>query len=429
MLNNQDHPVTTTPQTLQKLQAAGVLNQQIDPLKLQGFGQTNQDTHNSTPWFLQIILGISGLLAGVLLVIFLVLLLFNSFNESPLSLVIGATLLGSSAAMFNLASSKGQLSKEQLANASISKEPPTKAESSSQNTFLTSLAFSLSMAGQIFVTAGLVMADTYEPIIAGLMMLLQLALLALLPNFLHRLFSSFFALSCMIWLLSYYHAPEVGAGLLALITSVCLLQRYELASFAPAKRAHTVLALSQIMGYASAFILLLISVYFISAEYGHDIIRYSEGYDSFYYYHYPLAQGLLLLASLYAVHLILRRYQMTLLLPAGLVIITAISVMAVISVYVSGLLAASLVIVIAIANAQRILAALGVSALVGYVFWYYYQLDTSLLIKSASMLAVAIGLLLIRWLVVKTYFAQPVNQSTNDQKINNGSDTNQREVH
>ncbi|MDO5769885.1 MAG: DUF4401 domain-containing protein, partial [Psychrobacter sp.] len=296
------------------------------------------------------------------------------------------------------------------AKASLSKEPPNgtaiKAASSNQNTFLTSLAFSLSIAGQVFAAIGLAMAETYEPLMAGLMMLLQLALLALIPNFLHRLFSSFFALSCLMWLLSYYHAPEVSAGLLALITSVCLLQRYELASFAPAKRSYTVLMLSQIMGYASAFMLLVISVYFISAEYGHDIVRYSEDYDSFYFYHYPLAQGLLLLASLYAAHLILRRYQMTLWSPAGLVIITTITVMAVISVYVSGLLAASLVIVIALANAQRILAALGVSALVGYVFWYYYQLDTSLLVKSASMLAVATGLLLIRWLVVKTYFAQ-----------------------
>ena len=405
MFSNQAHQAMTTTQALQKLQAAGLLNHQIDALKLRALEQHKPETHDSTPWFLQVFLGISGLVAGILLVAFLALLLFTSYDESAISLVLGAILIIAGVVMFNVAPSK-----RPLAKASLSKEPPNgtaiKAASSNQNTFLTSLAFSLSIAGQVFVAIGLAMAETYEPLMAGLMMLLQLALLALIPNFLHRLFSSFFALSCLMWLLSYYHAPEVSAGLLALITSVCLLQRYELASFAPAKRSYTVLMLSQIMGYASAFMLLVISVYFISAEYGHDIVRYSEDYDSFYFYHYPLAQGLLLLASLYTAHLILRRYQMTLWSPAGLVIITTITVMAVISVYVSGLLAASLVIVIALANAQRILAALGVSALVGYVFWYYYQLDTSLLVKSASMLAVATGLLLIRWLVVKTYFAQ-----------------------
>lgn len=75
------------------------------------------------------------------------------------------------------------------------------------------------------------------------------------------------------------------------------------------------------------------------------------------------------------------------------------------SIYVSGLLATSLVIVIAMANSQRILLGAGVFALVGYVFWYYYQLDTSLLVKSISMLIIGISLLLMRWLLIKRYFA------------------------
>ena len=83
------------------------------------------------------------------------------------------------------------------------------------------------------------------------------------------------------------------------------------------------------------------------------------------------------------------------------------------SIYVSGLLATSLIIIIATANSQRVLLGLSVIALVGYIFWYYYQLDTSLLVKSASMLVIGIALLLLRWLLIKGYFAQ-IKSSAND---------------
>ena len=83
------------------------------------------------------------------------------------------------------------------------------------------------------------------------------------------------------------------------------------------------------------------------------------------------------------------------------------------SIYVSGLLATSLIIIIATANSQRVLLGLSVIALVGYIFWYYYQLDTSLLVKSVSLFVIGIALLLLRWLLIKSYFAK-IKLSAND---------------
>jgi uncharacterized membrane protein len=88
----------------------------------------------------------------------------------------------------------------------------------------------------------------------------------------------------------------------------------------------------------------------------------------------------------------------------------------IISIYVSGLLATSLIIVIAIANSQRVLLGLGVTALVSYIFWYYYQLDTSLLVKSISMLVIGIALLLIRWTLIKGYLANIKPSANNNQE-------------
>ncbi|WP_207804034.1 DUF4401 domain-containing protein [Psychrobacter sp. JCM 18903] len=117
--------------------------------------------------------------------------------------------------------------------------------------------------------------------------------------------------------------------------------------------------------------------------------------------------------QLYATYLILKRYDVKLLSAAGLFIGGALVLLGIISIYVSGLLATSLIIVIAIANSQRVLLGLGVTALVSYIFWYYYQLDTSLLVKSISMLVISIALLLMRWTLIKGYLAN-IKPSAND---------------
>ncbi|MGM8963173.1 DUF4401 domain-containing protein, partial [Campylobacter jejuni] len=70
-------------------------------------------------------------------------------------------------------------------------------------------------------------------------------------------------------------------------------------------------------------------------------------------------------------YIILQRYQLKRISKTGGLIALAIGLLAVVSVYVSGVLASSLVIIIAMANQNRTLRGLGISALVGYIFWYY----------------------------------------------------------
>jgi hypothetical protein len=230
-----------------------------------------------------------------------------------------------------------------------------------------------------------------------------------IPNFIYRLLSATLALICLFYLLNYYHLSEISLGLLALITSLTHLQRYRLAAFIAHKWRMNALEIINAIGYASAYVLLNISVYFIAAEYGNSLDSYGEAFS----YNYYLAQGLLTLASLYAAYLILKRYHIKLLSAAGLLISAAIVLLGIMSIYVSGLLATSLIIIIATANSQRVLLGLGIIALVGYIFWHYYQLDTSLLVKSASMLVIGIALLLLRWVLIKGYFAH-IKSSAND---------------
>ena len=339
-----------------------------------------------SPWFISLLFGFSGVFASLFFIGFLTLLLDNTgLLDSTLALfIIGAILSVSGGFLFY--------------NARLR-----------HSSFWNSLAFAVTLAGQGYIAYALLASEITEPLSIVLLFLVQLLMTVVIPNFVYRLLSATLALVCLLYLLNYYHLSEVSLGLLALITSVTHLQRYTLAAFIPTKWRASFFDISNAIGYASAYVLLSISVYFIAAEYGNSLNNYGESFS----YNYYLAQGLLTLASLYAAYLILKRYHSKLLSAAGLLISAAIVLLGIMSIYVSGLLATSLIIIIATANSQRVLLGLSVIALVGYIFWYYYQLDTSLLVKSVSLFVIGIALLLLRWLLIKSYFAK-IKLSAND---------------
>lgn len=345
-----------------------------------------------SPWFISLFFGMSGILASLFFIGFLTLLLDNT------------GLLDSTLAVFIIGGILSVIGGFLFYNARIRHSP-----------FWNSLAFAITLAGQGYIAYALLASEIAEPLNIMLLLLVQLLMTVAIPNFIYRLLSATLALSCLFYLLNYYHLSEISLGLLALITSVTHLQRYTLAAFIPTKWRMNALEIMSAMGYASAYVLLSVSVYFIAAEYGNSFANFNslDSYGEAFSYNYYLAQGLLTLASLYAAYLILKRYQVKLRSTAGLLISAAIVLLGIMSIYVSGLLATSLIIIIATANSQRVLLGLGVIASVGYIFWYYYQLDTSLLVKSASMLVIGIALLLLRWLLIKGYFAQ-IKSSAND---------------
>ena len=345
-----------------------------------------------SPWFISLFFGMSGILASLFFIGFLTLILDNT------------GLLDSTLAVFIIGGILSVIGGFLFYNARIRHSP-----------FWNSLAFAITLAGQGYIAYALLASEIAEPLNIMLLLLVQLLMTVAIPNFIYRLLSATLALSCLFYLLNYYHLSEISLGLLALITSVTHLQRYTLAVFIPRKWRMNALEIMSAMGYASAYVLLSISVYFIAAEYGNSFANFNSlnNYGEAFSYNYYLAQGLLTLASLYAAYLILKRYQVKLRSTAGLLISAAIVLLGIMSIYVSGLLATSLIIIIATANSQRVLLGLGVIASVGYIFWYYYQLDTSLLVKSVSLFVIGIALLLLRWLLIKSYFAK-IKLSAND---------------
>ena len=353
---------------------------------------TSDSSQQDNPWFLQALFGFSGLFASLFFVGFLTLLLFETrvFDSSVGLLLIGLVLSATGFTLFR---------NERLRD----------------NAFVSSLAFAVSVAGQAYVAFALLNGDLYQPMDVWLFLMLQGFMTLVMSNRVYRLLSALITLCCLVYLLSFYQVPELSLGLLALITIVAHLQRYQLLQYLPIKWRTAGFNISKAIAYASAIMLLLFSVYIVAGEYSSN-----DFVSNTFIYNYYLAQGLLTFASLYAAYLIFKRYSVNLLSKSGGLIICTIVVLGVISVYVSGLLATSLIIVIAMANSQRVLLGFGIFALVSYIFWYYYQLDTSLLVKSGSMLIIGIVMLLTRWLLISRYFAddkQRMNAADNKERL------------
>ena len=352
----------------------------------------NDDSEKHTPWYLQLFIGFGGLIASLFFTGFLTLILAESnVLENTIGLIIvGLILSALGFCLFNTASKH-------------------------RNLFFEYSAFAISITGQVYVAAGLFFFAVELPLSVWLFLIIQSYLTFIMPNVVYRLLSASVVLGMIVYLFNYYQLSELSLGILALLTIVTQLQLYPLLRRVPRQQQVYAKAIISAFAYASAIVLLGVSVYFIAAEYSGDF----DNDDTAFVYNYYLAQGLLTFPSLYAAYLIFKRYSVNLLSKSGGLIICAIVVLGVISVYVSGLLATSLIIVIAMANSQRVLLGLGIFALVSYIFWYYYQLDTSLLVKSGSMLIIGIVMLFTRWLLISRY-------SANDKQQMNAADNKER---
>lgn len=344
-----------------------------------------QAAHNfstDTPWYISTLMALSGLISGIFLISIFSILFSDIFNNVAMLSSFAVIMSGIGFALFWLAN--------------------TRMQAHSAHTFVQSLGFAIAMAGQIYSCLAVGESSLTEPQMALVLLLIQSLLTLIMPNFLYRLISSLLGIGCVLFLLDYYQATQLTLGLLALFCIVLNLQRDEFIAYLGNKYQRYAQHITHPLTYACCLTLLTFSAFFIVQDHSH--------YADYPLIHNLLRQGLLIIASLYATWLILRRYGIALRSQTGLLISAAVVIIGLLSLYVSGLLATILVIIMAFANRQRVLLGLAIFALVSYIFWYYYQMDTTLLVKSASMFSIAITLLLLRWLLLKQSFVPTQTQ-------------------
>jgi len=367
-------------ETLDKLVEAKLIDPTSNAFVQFKAAELNDDlTLESTPWFIQLFFGFCGLVISVLLLAAIALMLIAlDFGESTALFVTVAIMLSA-------------LGYVLLTHASRS------------SPFVTGLALSLAIGAQGYWLMAIV--DNQNSLafrVAGLMVV-ELILTVIMPSLFYRLISSTIMLASLLYLLSIFGVTAVSLALLALIFISTTLFSHKLLIMLPPRFLANGISVLRSLSFSSAILLMISAIFFVDLVW--DII---DANSAVFQLTDPvmlmLSQGLLALVGIAAAMILAKRYTMPILSLPFLLVMIAIIALGMLSFWASGLLAIALVITISFANGERLLQALSMATLIGYVFWYYYQLDTSLLVKSAALLILAMVCLFLRAVIFSPRF-------------------------
>jgi uncharacterized membrane protein len=308
-----------------------------------------------TPWFVRVMAGFGAWLGGLFLLGSVLGIFAFAFNSKGGMLVLGVLLIGAAFAIYRAA-----------------------GESEALQQF--GLAFS--MAGQFSLGFGLsdILRWSSGDFVWALC-LMQVALVALMPNSLHRFLSTLFAVIAGYYALQLNYAVALGAVVMAPL--VAWIWVYE-AEWTAARRA----SLWRPVGYALALGLLFwqapLSARWIFGG-GREAVTFAVPY-----WFAPLAYA----GSLVAVAGVLARQLAP---TAWLNWVIAAALVSLAAILAPGLIAALLVLVLGFAAGNRILTGMAILAAAWYLGAFYYQMQITLLEKSGVMLATGVLLLAMRF--------------------------------
>ncbi len=315
-----------------------------------------------SPWYVKVLLAFSGWIASLFLLVFLGLVLSDVFDNSSAGLFVGTVVIGISFAALR----------------------------SAKNEFVEHLALTASLAGQallIFSIYGLV--DDDSALFWMFVAVLQILLTLLIPNFIHRVLTSFAATCSFSIFMARMGLPQFITGTVLLMIVVCWVNEFRWVRLMSAFRA---------IGYGLILALLL---YKGGLMYGFIFNNFFSLYRSGELLLPPwLGNVLIAVVMLYLVWNILQRYYADMLekIPATALLATLLLCAA--SFEMLGLNVGIAILLLGFLGSNRILIGMGIVSLLFFISSYYYFLNVTLLEKSQSLFVIGITLLIMRWLML-----------------------------
>lgn len=337
----------------QLLQSAGLLEH--------GY---SAETHPvDSPWYVKALLGLSGWLAAICLLVFFGFWLQSLLLKEGVSLTIGSALIGTAIVLLRLP----------------------------KNEFYEHLGFAVSLAGQgllLFALANYLKglnSQLYLPIA-----IVQIVLLYLIPNYTHRVYSSFIATIALSLFMSSLGYLFVFKIILLLAMSKLWLNEFDY----PEK-----IKMLQAIGYGfvlSEFILSkTISLLYFNL-FDHWLPR-EINLDAWLYpwmHEIPATLAMLFIASQQ-----IKRLEHSLAHPLSLIFLLLVIAINALSIEINNLNIGLIILLLGYAGSNRILIGLGIITLLSAVTSYYYFMNTTLLVKSQILIGSGLLLLVIRWLI------------------------------
>ncbi len=335
-----------------------------------------QEAEIDSPWYIKVMLGFSGWLAAIFILGFFFSVFSRLYKNTPVLIMIGGGLI--IAAYFILKSKKA-------------------------NEFLEHLGLAFSLAGQGLLSVAILnelkIGLFHHENIAYLWLMMgfmQLTLALFMPNFVHRIFSTFFAVislgAAIFYFTEYANLIALYGILVMLLTAVVWLNEFRFPKQIEKLRA---------FGYGLVLATLIIKATNHFFHRNSWNIQEIKTLDANLWFQPWMEQVLLSVITLYIVWKLLQKVHpkpsqiATILALFGVFLITFLSFQA------QGLLTGVMVILLGFSASNRVLLGLGIITLLYFISNYYYSLQNTLLDKSIILSILGIALLAGRFIMLK----------------------------
>ncbi|MCG2746280.1 MAG: DUF4401 domain-containing protein [Desulfobulbaceae bacterium] len=317
---------------------------------------------SESPWYVKVLLALSGWFAAFFLLGFIGMAFEYVFRNSTASFILGGAMIGGAFAILRIP----------------------------KNEFVEHLALAVSLAGQfLVVVAFFKITRQHENIGWLLVVLLQVPLALVMPNFVHRAFSSFFAAFALNMALTYWGWPFVASGVVMFLAAWCWLNEFSYPQQMRSIRA---------IGYGLVLALVLLKG---MALFGYQTMGW------FFHRAKPeiwirpwMGEVLTCVVAFYVVWQLLQRHGQHISQRIAIPAILGTLLLCAVSMKVQGLTVGMVIMLLGFSGANRVLLGLGIVSLLSYISYYYYLLDVTLLVKSGTLLAAGVALLGMRWLLI-----------------------------
>lgn len=337
-------------------------------------GELEPSTTLTSPWFIKLLLAFSGWFASLFIFGFFLFTLYDWVDSSLICFAIGSGLI--------------------FIAYQILKSNPYE--------FLEHLMLAFSLAGQALIAWACFTFDGINfSLFPWLMILVIQSLLSLLmPHYVHRVFSAFFACLALVTCLHYLHLTFLASASLLLLVHFLILNEWRHVKWQPVVEA------------ISYGIILLLIPFKASYVLGYDIYYWFKEENQIQTWTYYLDELLLLVAMLYLVITLIRRSQHHFSRQHQVMMIGATICLCLLSMQASGITIGFALLILGFSNSNKVLQGLGIVSLLFYISSYYYLLTLTLLEKTGILLFIGLFILAIRFILLKCF--HPTQQGEND---------------
>lgn len=326
-------------------------------------GEMPSPERPASPWYVRVMLGIAGWIGALFLLGFVAVAFAFVMDDAASALFVGAACCGAAFALFRAFAG---------------------------NDFAEQFGLAVSLAGQGLMIVGLgEIFDTQGSALYLAIAVMQAALAFLVPNFLHRLLASCGAAVAVALAINAASLHGLSVPILCLGLALVWLEPKVWAVNGGLWRP---------VGYGLVLALLLVETFRL---YGDGVLFDPVLAARWTAIHGPLIGRVLTAAVLlFVAAALIRRESGNPRSPIALGAGAAALVLGLVSLMAPGLASALLILLLGFAAGNRLMAALGILSLLGFVAHFYYSLHATLLEKS-GILAVTGLCLLAAWFVLR----------------------------